>query len=181
MQNIPFTALDKDAGQVDVVRRSAARSISAIRRAPTCCARQGPKTAKVLVIALDEMDATLQVAAIAKRNFPHLAVFARARNRRHVLLLLDIGVAGIIRETFFSSLRMTEMVLEALGTPPESARRAIELFREHDERNLLATHAIAGDEQQLIQSSQQAAQELLELFEADRGDRSPPAQPAEAD
>jgi hypothetical protein len=59
------------------------------------------------------------------------------------------------------------MVLEQLDIPPESARRAIELFREHDERNLEETQSISGDEQKLIQSAQQAAQELMELFEAD--------------
>jgi hypothetical protein len=44
----------------------------------------------------------------------------------------------------------------------------VALFRDHDERNLLATHAIYRDEKQLIQSAQQAAEELTELFEADR-------------
>ncbi len=131
----------------------------------------GAETARVLVIALDEMDETLQVAEIAKRHFPHLAIFARARNRHHTHLLMDLDIAGIIRETFYSSLRLTEMVLDALDVPPETARRSIELFREHDERNLIETYAIAHDEQQLIQSSQQAAQELMELFEADSAEQ----------
>jgi CPA2 family monovalent cation:H+ antiporter-2/glutathione-regulated potassium-efflux system protein KefB len=51
--------------------------------------------------------------------------------------------------------------------PEPRAKRAVELFREHDERNLVTTQAISGDEQQLIQDRRQATQELLELFEAD--------------
>ena len=132
----------------------------------------GAETARVLVVALSDMDETLAVVEIAKRHFRNLAIFARARNRRHAHLLMDVGITGIIRETFFSSLRLTEMVLEELGIPPETAHESIELFRKHDERNLVATHAIAGDEQQLIQSAQQAAQELEGLFEADREQRS---------
>jgi hypothetical protein len=80
---------------------------------------------------------------------------------------MDFGIDGIVRETFYSSLRLTDLVLRALGVPEPRASRALELFREHDERNLIATQAISGDEQQLIQDRQQATQELLELFEAD--------------
>jgi CPA2 family monovalent cation:H+ antiporter-2/glutathione-regulated potassium-efflux system protein KefB len=107
------------------------------------------------------------VAELARREFRHLAIFARARNRHHAHLLMDIGLDGIIRETFFSSLRMSELILGQLGIPQDAARRAIELFQAHDERNLQATRGIAGDEQRLIQSAQAAAEELQELFESD--------------
>jgi len=171
MQRIDFTALDKDPGQVDVVRRFGNKVYFGNPTREEVLRAAGAETARVLVVALDEMDATLQVAEIAKRHFPHLAILARARNRRHAHLLMDLDITGIIRETFDSSLRLTEMVLDALDVPPETARRSIELFREHDERNLVETHAIAHDEQQLIQSTQQAAQELMELFEADTEQR----------
>ena len=108
------------------------------------------------------------VAEMARRQFRHLTILARARNRRHAHLLMGAGITQIVRETFFSSLHLTELVLGALDVPGDTARRAIELFRMHDERNLEETQAIAGDEQKLIQSTQQAAQELLELFESDR-------------
>jgi hypothetical protein len=59
------------------------------------------------------------------------------------------------------------MVLGTVGIPPDTAHRAIEIFREHDEQTLVETQAIAHDESKLIQSTQEAAQELQELFEAD--------------
>jgi len=82
--------------------------------------------------------------------------------------LMDSGVDGLVRDTFHSSLRLAEMSLTALGIDQPTAERSVALFRDHDERNLLATHAIYRDEKQLIQSAQQAAEELTELFEADR-------------
>jgi CPA2 family monovalent cation:H+ antiporter-2/glutathione-regulated potassium-efflux system protein KefB len=167
MQGIPFTALDKDAAQVDVVRRFGNKVYFGNPTREEVVRAAGAEAAKVLVVALDDMDETLAVVEMAQRHFRNLAIFARARNRRHAHMLMDIGITGIIRETFFSSLRLTEMVLEQLDIPHESARRAIELFREHDERNLEETQSISGDEQKLIQSAQQAAQELMELFEAD--------------
>ncbi len=174
MQGIEFTALDKDSAQVEVVRRFGSKVYFGNPTRAEVLRAAGADSAKVLVIALDDMDASLAVAEMAKRQFRHLAIFARARNRRHAHLLMGAGIKGIIRETFFSSLHLTELVLEALDIPAESAHRAIEIFREHDERNLIETQAIAGDEQKLIQSTQQAAQELMELFESDQAERGRP-------
>ena len=81
---------------------------------------------------------------------------------------MDRGIGGIVRDTFFSSLRLSELVLEALQIPGERAQQAIALFRQHDERLLAETHAIYRDEKALIQTTQQAATELEGLFEADR-------------
>ena len=104
----------------------------------------------------------------ARRQFPGLKILARARNRRAAYLLMDRGVDGLVRDTFHSSLKLAEDALVALGIDPPAAERAVALFRDHDEKVLRDTHAIYRDEQQLIQSAQQAAAELAELFEADR-------------
>ncbi len=117
---------------------------------------------------MDHMEDTLRVVEIAKRAFPQLTIMARARNRRHAHLLMDRGVDGLVRDTFYSSLKMAEDALLTLGVSPEDAARSVALFREHDEQNLLDTHAIYRDEKQVIQSTQQATEELMALFEADQ-------------
>jgi len=81
---------------------------------------------------------------------------------------MDRKVDGLVRDTFYSSLKMAENALTLLGVPTKEAVRSIALFREHDERTLREAHAIYRDETQLIQSAQQAADELATLFEADR-------------
>jgi len=43
----------------------------------------------------------------------------------------------------------------------------VELFREHDARQLDAQYAVRQDEAQLIQTTAQAAAQLQELFESD--------------
>jgi len=103
-----------------------------------------------------------------RRKFPHLAIVARARNRHHVHLLMALGINHIIRETFLSSLRLTEMALEQLDVPEDQGRRAIALFKAHDEQILDSTYAIAHDETKLIQTTQEASLELRDLFESDR-------------
>ena len=78
-----------------------------------------------------------------------------------------------MRETFHSSLRLSEIVLTELGVDAGEAQHMIDVFRAHDEETLVAQHAVFRDEQQLIQSTQQAAAELASLLEADR--LEPPA------
>jgi CPA2 family monovalent cation:H+ antiporter-2/glutathione-regulated potassium-efflux system protein KefB len=172
LQGISFTALEKDAAQVEAVRRFGQKVYFGNPARAEVMRAAGAETAKVLVVAMADMEETILTVAMAKRHFPNLAIYARARNRRHAHRLMDIGIKGIIRETFFSSLRLTEMVLADLEVPPDTVRRVIDVFQQYDERNLEETHAIATDEQQLIQNTQQATAELMELLEADRVERA---------
>jgi CPA2 family monovalent cation:H+ antiporter-2/glutathione-regulated potassium-efflux system protein KefB len=168
MQRIAFTALDRSQEQVDVVRRFGSKVFYGDPSREDVMRAAGAETARVLILALDNMDASVAVAQMVRRKFPHLHVYARARNRHHVHLLMAAGVQDIVRETYFSSLRLTEMALGGLGIEPDQASRAIALFRAHDERILHETYAIAHNEAAMIQTTQEANQELLDLFESDQ-------------
>jgi monovalent cation:proton antiporter-2 (CPA2) family protein len=167
MHGIAFTALERDAGQVDVVRRFGNKVYFGDPTRADMLRAAGAEDAKLLVVALDDPAAVLETVEMAKRNFPNLKILARARNRRSAHLLMDQDVDGFVRETFHSSLVLAEKSLTSLGIGREAAHRAVVLFRDHDEQNLRDTHGIS-DEKQLIQSTQQAATELASLFEADR-------------
>lgn len=170
LRGIPFTALEQSAEQVDFVRRFGNRVYYGDPTRPDLLRAAGADQARVLVVALDDMTASLTMVEMARRLFPHLTIAARARNRRHAYLLMDRGVRIIVRETFHSSLRLTEQVLAAAGIDPDEAVRTVETFRAHDERTLIAQHAVHHDERRLIQSAREAALELQSLFEADKGD-----------
>ncbi len=168
MHGIEFVGLERDAGQVDVIRRFGGKVYYGDAARPDVLRAAGADHAKLLIVALDDVEHNLRTVETAKRNYPGLKVLARARNRHHAHLLMDRDVDGLVRDTFHSSLRLAELSLTAMGVEPEAASRAITLFRDHDEANLLAVHAIYRDEAQMIQSTQQAAEELTALFEADR-------------
>jgi voltage-gated potassium channel Kch len=168
MHGISFTALERDPGQVDVLRRFGTKVYFGDPTRVELLRAAGAEQAKLLIVALDNMEDVLRVVEMARRNFPNLKILARARNRRHAYLLMDRGVDGPVRDTFYSSLKMAEDSLMALGIAPEDAVRSVALFRAHDEKSLLDTHAIYRDEKQLIQSTQQATEELMTLFEADQ-------------
>jgi voltage-gated potassium channel Kch len=168
MHGIAFTALERDPGQVDVVRRYGNKVYFGDPTRADVLRAAGAETAKLLVVVLDDMEAVLRTVDVAKRNFPGLRILARARNRRHAFLLMDRGIDGLVRDTFYSSLELGRMALVGLGIEGEAAAHAVALFRDHDEKTLAASHAIYRDETQLIQTTRDAAEELESLFEADR-------------
>lgn len=164
---IKFTALEVNYQQVDFVRRYGAKIYygDASRIELLHAAKAGE--AKLFVLAIDDIEASLKTAAVVRRHFPNLTIIARARNRVHVFRLRDLGVRNIFRETLPSSIDMARLALHRLGLRVTDAERAVSVLRRHDEEMLESQYAVHHDEAQLIQTSKEAADTLRELFEAD--------------
>jgi glutathione-regulated potassium-efflux system ancillary protein KefC/glutathione-regulated potassium-efflux system protein KefB len=172
VKGLPFTALDSSQTHVDFVRRFGNRVYYGDASRLDLLRAAGAETARILVLAIDDVDASVRTAVLAREQFPHLKVFARARNRQHAFALKDAGVTNLIRETYGSSLEMAAAVLEALGETPAAAREAVRRFRQADEATLEAQYQVKDDAEKFLATSREAAQQLEKLFEADR----PPAQ-----
>ncbi len=125
------------------------------------------------MLAVDDIESSLKIAETVKRNFPNLEIYARARNRHHAYMLMDLEVKIFVRETYFSSLRLAEEVLCGLGLDRVDVTASIEKFRSYDETALIRQHAIHHDETQLIQSVKEAAEDLQGLFETDIASQDP--------
>ncbi|HEX5122021.1 MAG TPA: monovalent cation:proton antiporter-2 (CPA2) family protein [Rhodanobacteraceae bacterium] len=165
--HIPFAALERDAEQVDFVRRFGNQVFYGdATRLDLLRAAQADK-AEIFVIATENPEENLRTARMLKRHFPHLKVFARARNRQHVFRLMDLNVDEIVRDTFFSSLELARYVLLALGYDEATAKEHLRTFREHDERVLANQYPVYDDETALLQTTQEARNDLQHLFEVD--------------
>ena len=127
----------------------------------------GADQAQLLVLAIDDVEASVRTAEVARRHFPQLRILARARNRQHAFRLLEAGVTEIWRETFASSLEIAEAALVALGPTLEAAASQVRRFRAHDEETLRAQAAVHDDETKLIATAKASATQLESLFEAD--------------
>jgi monovalent cation:proton antiporter-2 (CPA2) family protein len=167
MRKIPFTALEVSSDQVDFVRRFGnkvyygdAGRLDLLRSAQV-------DKAKVFVLALDDVEASIRIAETVKHHFPHLHLAARARNRQHALRLMEVGASFIIRDTLLSSVSLAGQVLEDIGLSPRDAETATTFFLKHDNETLQKQYAFHQDEDALIQSSRDASEELRELFNAD--------------
>jgi glutathione-regulated potassium-efflux system protein KefB len=167
-QGIQFVALESSVEQVETSRRFGGTSLffGDPGRPEMLRAAQADK-AEVFVLATDDPEANLRTARLVRRQFPHLKIVARARNRQHVFRLMDIGVEDPVRETFYSSLMMTRHVLEALDMAPEVVEARIARFRKLDEQVLRSQYLVYDDDAALVQSSKEALNDLQHLFEAD--------------
>ena len=166
-KGVPFTALDSSQTHVDFVRRFGNQVYYGDASRLDLLRAAGAQTARVLVLAIDDVDASVRAASVVREQFPQLRIFARARSRQHAFALMDLGVTEINRETYASSLEMAGSVLEALGETAASAREAVRRFRQHDQETLLAQYRVKEDEEKFLATTRAAAQQLERLFEAD--------------
>ena len=168
MCGLGFTALEISYQQVDFVRRFGSNKVyygDASRLELLHAAKAGE--ARLFVLAIDDVEASVKTAATVRKHFPELPILARARNRVHCFRLRDLGVKVIYRETFPASLDMARQALLRLGFGVAATEHAIALFRRHDETQLDLQYAVKHDEARLIQSAKEAAEQLRELFESD--------------
>jgi len=165
--NKPFTALEIDSSQVDIVRRYGNSVHFGDAARPEVLRAAGAAHAKILVLATADMETSLHIAETAKRQFPNLTIVARAHNRRHAHKLMDVGVDKIFRDTLLSSLAMGESVLAKLGFDDNDVRHVSDTFRDADEKLLMEQYAMHESEEKLIQSARDAARELESILEQD--------------
>lgn len=167
-QRVPFVALEQSVEQVETSRRFGNKIYYGDPARPELLRAAGAAHAEVFVLATDDPEANVRVARLVKRQYPHLKIYARARNRQHAYRLMDLQVEAVVRETFHSSLEVSMLVLQGLGLSQGEAAMRVARFRAHDEALLESQYQFHDDEAKLVQSAQEALAELEQLFEADR-------------
>jgi glutathione-regulated potassium-efflux system ancillary protein KefC/glutathione-regulated potassium-efflux system protein KefB len=167
MKKIPFTVLESSFEQVDFVRKFGNKVYYGDASRLDLLRAARADLAEAFVLAIDDIEASIKTAQTVKKHYPHLKIYARARNRFHAYRLMDIGVNKQIRETLLSSIELARDVLIAVGHTEADANEAVRRFRQHDETLLERQHKIHEDEAQLIASVRQGAEELERLFEED--------------
>lgn len=162
------TVLEHDAEQVEGIRRFGwpvfygdASRLDLLRTA-------GADKARVLVLAIDDVAQSIEVAKLVREHFPRLAIVARARNVTHYYELRNLGVELVERETLDSALKSGRSVLELLGQQPHQARTAALRFRRHNVELVEAMRPHHGDEAKLIAIAKQGRQQLEEQFARER-------------
>jgi len=167
LKKIPFTALEASFEQVDFVRRYGNKIYFGDASRLDLLRAARADLAEIFVLAIDDVEASVKTAEMVRKHYPHLKIYARARNRAHAYRLMDVGVDKLIRETLLSSLELARDVLVGLGYSRAEAERAVRVFRRHDDALLATQHKIHHDEAQLIATARQGAEELERLFGED--------------
>ena len=131
-QGVSATVLDHDAEVIETVRTFGYRVFYGDASRLDLLRTAGAAQAKILVLAVDNVEQSLKIVDLVKEHFPQLQIIARARDVSHWNALRDRGVKRIERELFESSLRSARSVLELLGQPQIAAQQAAERFRQHN-------------------------------------------------
>jgi glutathione-regulated potassium-efflux system ancillary protein KefC len=170
-RGIRAIVLDHDPDQIDLVRRFGYTVFYGDATRLGLLEAAGAAHAKLLVVAIDQIEDSLALVDLARERFPHLRIVARARNVRHWLELTERGVVDAERETFEAALRTGEQALQALGSTPDEARQLADDFRRH---NLAILHSMQPhfrDEEKLVAAAKSGVQQLEEQLRRDRAAR----------
>lgn len=166
-KGVGFTALEINPEQVDFVRKYGNRIYygDASRLDVLRAARVGD--ASHFVLAIDDVETSVNAAETVIRHFPDVRVLARARNREHVYRLMDVGVTDIYRETFSSSLEAARDLLIFVGLTTQEAENASRTFRSYDEEHLTLQHGMDRDRNTFASESREWQSELEQIFAQD--------------
>lgn len=162
------TVLDHDAEQVEAARRFGWKVFYGDATRLDLLRVAGAAEARVLVVAIDDVEQNLALVDLAREHFPQLTIVARARNAQHWTQLYQRGVRLIERETLDAALMSARSVLEAVGWQPHRARTLAMRFRRHSIEQLVAMAPHLGDEARLISISKAGRQQLEQLLAQER-------------
>ncbi|MEF7613624.1 glutathione-regulated potassium-efflux system protein KefC [Aquincola sp. MAHUQ-54] len=165
---VKTTVLDHDADAVDTVRRFGMPAFYGDATRLDLLRIAGAAQARVIVVAIDDVDQSLKLVDLVQQHFPHLTIVARARNVTHYYGLHERGVKLVERETLDAALMSGRSALESMGWQPHEARRRTMLFRRHNLRLLERMAPHFRDEAKLIAITKQGRQQLIELWERER-------------
>ncbi|HAY0639693.1 TPA: glutathione-regulated potassium-efflux system protein KefC, partial [Serratia rubidaea] len=160
--------LDHDPDHIETLRKFGTKVFYGDATRADLLEAAGAEKAQVLINAIDDVEANLQLTELARRHFPHLKVVARARDVDHWYQLRRLGVEKPERETFESSLRIGREALELLGMDAYEAREKADIFRCYNHKMLESTVEHYEDTEFRIASLQRAKEMLSNAIEQDR-------------
>jgi CPA2 family monovalent cation:H+ antiporter-2 len=130
------TVIDSDLETVQLLRTFNFKAFYGDPTRPELLKAAGIDSAKILVVAVDDRKAAIQLTAYVRRIRPDIHIIARAHDREHVFQLFRAGANDIVREMFDSSLRAARYTLEQLGLSKPEAAEMERIFFDLDRKTL---------------------------------------------
>ncbi|HKP96857.1 MAG TPA: monovalent cation:proton antiporter-2 (CPA2) family protein [Fibrobacteria bacterium] len=133
VNGIRTTVMDHNHEVVEVVRKLGLKAYYGDASRLDLLYAAGAGKAKVFILAIDDPDKTLEIAAAVRQHFPHLALLCRAKGRNDGYGLINMGVKYVYRETMGTSMDMGMDALRLTGMRAFHANRAVHAFRSHND------------------------------------------------
>ncbi|MFH2008484.1 MAG: monovalent cation:proton antiporter-2 (CPA2) family protein [bacterium] len=154
------TVLEYDSDHVELLRKLGLKVFYGDASRHDLLHAAGAERAKLLVIAVDAPEKTLEIVEMARKYFPGLKIFARAVGRPHAYELLERGVERVYIDTLDTALRVGVDTLRDLGLPGHHVHRAARTFRDHDEEALAELARVRHDKHAYVSRARERIRDL---------------------
>ena len=128
VNKIQATILDHDSDRVKLLRSYGFKVYYGDATRMQILKTAGADSAEILVLCLDDPEDNKYIVEIARKHFPHLKIFVRAKNRLDAYTFINNGIDNIYRETLGTAVEMAVDVLQATGMRKYTARRMAKRF-----------------------------------------------------
>ena len=134
--DIPVTLIDSDVEMIDIAGSFGAKVYFGDGTRLDLLRQAGAADAELICFCIDGEQLTPDIVEAVHTAFPRAAIYARAFDRRSVILLKPSPVKFVVREVYESAVRMGRLALEELGTSEEAIDRAEAMYRGRDKERL---------------------------------------------
>ena len=162
------TVLDHNAEMIEAARRFGFKVFYGDATRLDLLRIAGAAQARILVVAVDKPEQSLQIVELAREHFPQAVIVARAFDAPHWHKLRDLDVQLVQRELYESSLLSARSVLELLGEPAAIAEQTIRQFNQHNLQMLESMRPFHKDQSKLISAAKESRRQLEEQFAEQR-------------
>lgn len=133
---VEATILDYDSNRVDLSRKFGFKVYYGDATRLDLLESAGIAQADILIVAIDQPDATFHLVKLVRKKYPNVKIMVRARNRYDAYELLNLGVEDIYRESLDTSVKLAGDVLSQMGFRKYTIHRQAQKFIKSDEESL---------------------------------------------
>jgi len=136
-QGIGYLAIDPDARLVAGFHEQGRPVFVGDASRGELLRRLGLDDACAIVLTMDRGPATSRAVQAVRREWPRLAILARARDERHALALREAGADAVIPEALEAALQLAALALARAGLPGSAL---VELIDHEREQRIASFH-----------------------------------------
>lgn len=125
----PFVALDGDAAIVGRERANGHPVYYGDVRKPEVLKSAGASHAKVIIVTINDPEATEEIVSSLRKTYPDKHIYARGHSLNQCQLLNQLGATGVVSENIEASLELARLALSGLGEDESKLTQTIEDFR----------------------------------------------------
>ena len=162
-QNIPLTILESDPEQIEMLRKFGWKCYYGDASRLDLLKSAGIDSAKLLILAIDDMEKSIEIAKHVKKIFPHVKILARASTRPDAWAFMNENITAV-RELLEGGLEMGDQALKELGFLPYESKKIIHKFKIHDKKALEDSAKHRNDERSLVTLAKQQREELQKIM-----------------